>query len=382
MRNPEDKLLRWLAVSVTAMVSIPLFAGVLPDDRADALYHSYSGGGLDVNGPSILIRKQVGSSVSISGNYYVDSISSASIDVLTNASPYKEERTEMSADVTYLHEKTTMGLGYTVSTENDFDARSAHFSFSQDIFGDLTTVSMGFGRGWDTVGKTGDPSFSQDTDRYSYSVGLSQVLTKNMLLDIGLQIITDEGFLNNPYRTVRFCEPTDCSAYQFQLERYPNTRSSHALAFRTKYYLEYHAAIHGEYRFFRDTWGIRANTFEFTYTQPLKTKWTLDVRFRYYQQSQADFYSDLFPRRDAQNYLARDKELSTFQSTTIGFGVSYDFIDNGWKWIDSGSINLAWDLMMFQYDNFRDLTRGGTVGNEPLYSFNADVVQLFFSIWY
>ena len=62
-------------------------AGVLPDDRADVLYHLYDGGGVEIDGPSILVRKKVGKSVSVVGNYYVDMVSSASIDVVTTASP-------------------------------------------------------------------------------------------------------------------------------------------------------------------------------------------------------------------------------------------------------------------------------------------------------
>ena len=69
-------------------------AGVLPEDRSDILYHLYDGGGVQIDGPSILMRKQVGKSVSFVGNYYVDMISSASIDVITTASPYSEERTQ------------------------------------------------------------------------------------------------------------------------------------------------------------------------------------------------------------------------------------------------------------------------------------------------
>jgi hypothetical protein len=66
-------------------------AGVLPEDRADVLYHLYDGGGVEIDGPSVLVRKQVGKSTSLVANYYVDMISSASIDVITTASPYTEE---------------------------------------------------------------------------------------------------------------------------------------------------------------------------------------------------------------------------------------------------------------------------------------------------
>ena len=34
-------------------------ADVLPEDRADVLYHRYDGGGLVVEGPSVLVQKKV-----------------------------------------------------------------------------------------------------------------------------------------------------------------------------------------------------------------------------------------------------------------------------------------------------------------------------------
>ena len=41
---------------------------------------------------------------------------------------------------------------------------------------------------------------------------------------------------------------------------------------------------------------------------------------RFYTQNQADFYADLFPFRDAQNFLARDRELAAFKNVTMGIG--------------------------------------------------------------
>ena len=64
-------------------------AAVLPEDRADIMFHEYDGGGVEINGPSILVRKSVSKNVSAYAKYYVDSVSSASIDVITTASPYK-----------------------------------------------------------------------------------------------------------------------------------------------------------------------------------------------------------------------------------------------------------------------------------------------------
>ena len=62
-------------------------AGVLPEDRADVLLHSYDGGGVTIQGPSVLVRKQFAQKFSVSANHYVDRVNSASIDVVTTATP-------------------------------------------------------------------------------------------------------------------------------------------------------------------------------------------------------------------------------------------------------------------------------------------------------
>ena len=73
------------------LLGAPAFADVLPDDRADVLYHRYEGGGITIQGPEVLVRKKIGDSLSLSASYYEDLISSASIDVKLSASPYKEQ---------------------------------------------------------------------------------------------------------------------------------------------------------------------------------------------------------------------------------------------------------------------------------------------------
>jgi hypothetical protein len=47
---------RWLAAAVFGLGAVGR-ADVLPDDRTDLLYHLYEGGGLTVQGPSVLVRK-------------------------------------------------------------------------------------------------------------------------------------------------------------------------------------------------------------------------------------------------------------------------------------------------------------------------------------
>ncbi len=368
-----------LLLSIWAM---QLNAAVLPEDRADALFHSYDGGGVEISGPSILVRKKFGDSVSVSVNHYIDNVSSASIDVITTASPYTEKRVESSLGLDILTNKTTMSLAFIDSAESDFDATTYTLGFSQDIFGDLTTVSMGFAYGDNTVERNGDDIFSAQATVRSYRLGLSQIFTKNLIVSFALESIADEGYLNNPYRSVRYLDSTVASGYSSQPEIYPGTRTSAAFSMRARYYLERRAALHSEYRIFSDSWDIKANTFEVGYTLPYDEQWIIETSLRYYDQTKAFFYNDLFPHVDAQNFLARDKELSAFTDITLSAGMSYELNNKSWALLKRGSINFHLDHIMFDYDDFRDLTKSGSVGNEPLYSFEADVLRIFASFWF
>lgn len=375
------RLIPLLLVAALASPSVA-DAGVLPEDRADALYHRYDGGGVTIDGPSLLVRKKFAEKYSVAANFYMDMVSSASIDVVTTASPYTETRTQMSAALDALNGKTQYSVNFTNSDENDYTANSASLDISQDMFGDLTNVSFGFSRGWDEVRKRGDADFSEPIDRSTYRVGVTQILTPTLMVGANYELVTDEGFLNNPYRSVRYLDPGSASGFAFQPEVYPHTRTSNAAALNARYFLPYRAAVHGEYRFFTDTWGIDANTVQVGYTHPWGKQWIFELSYRWYDQSAADFYADLFPRQDAQNFLARDKELSTFTSHMIGLGATYELPPLGWSFLQRSTVSLFYDRFRFDYDDFRDITAGGAPGAEPLYGFDADVIRLFFSGWF
>ena len=384
----------------------PALAGVLPDDRTDALYHRYEGGGITVQGPSILIQKKITDNFAVNANWYQDYISSASIDVKLSASPYKEKRTQKSAGFEYLHGKSTYSAGLINSVEPDYKSNTTYYSISQDMFGDLTTVTMTFKRGWDKVYKdtknaqgvivnvsdfggtdrNGNPISFKDADHRGYDVGLSQILTRNLIASFNYEVLTDEGYLQSPYREILYLSPGQGLGWTKGEQVYPNTRTSNAASVEAKYYLWYRAAVTGQYRYFSDTWGIRAHTAELGYTHPWK-KFIFDGSFRFYTQNAASFYSDLFPRVNFQNFEARDRELAAFNSYTIGAGASYDFPIPRNKWINRSTISLHFDHLLIDYKDYRNALLIGTnpaytAGNEPLYKLNANILQLFASLYF
>lgn len=355
-----------LAMLFAVVVAGPAVAATLPEERADALYHYYSGGGIDVQGPALLVRKNFAEKYSVTASYYQDSISGASIDVVTNASAYSETRNQFGLGFDYLYGDTLMSISYTQSDENDYEARTLDVGLSHDFFGGMSTLAMGFSRGDDTVMRV-DTSFEDTVDRFQYRLGWTQILSPTFVAALSYEGISEEGFLNNPYRSARVLGAS-------VQERYPRTRTSNALGIQAnKYWGDRSFVTRVKYRFYDDTWGITANNIEFMFSRRLSEKTEFGVGGRFYTQTAANFYSDNFAQEF--RYMARDKELSDFTSASIGGRISYElFRDRGR--LAKGKVTLIFDRIHFDYDNFSDIRSG------ELYEFNANVIQIFFSAWY
>jgi len=365
------------------------FAAILPEERADALFHSYDGGGVTIDGPSVLIRKNIGDKFSFSGNYYIDMVTSASVDVLATASAYTEERTEYSLGVDYLNDRTIMSFNYTNSTESDYIADTIGYTISQEFFGDLSTLTMGFALGDDTVKATGAPAFEASTNRRRYNLGFSQILTKRFIASASYEAVFDEGFLRNPYRQVEFaddvseadsnsltCNQTNSGQGR---ECYPETRNSEAFAIRGIYAFNNNSSIRAEFRQYQDSWDIESQNFELRYSYKPSERWLFELRLRQYNQSSGAFFYQDFIGSDSLNsrFYGRDKELSEYTSQQYGLSVSYTF-KSRYEFFNNSSLNLSWDYMTFEYDNFTDVTES----DRPLYSLEANVIRLFYSAFF
>lgn len=337
----------------------------LPEDRADLMYHSYIGGGVVANGPALLVRKSAGDDFSFSASYYVDTVSNASIDVVTTASPYHEQRVETGVGAQYVHRDSLISVSATNSREPDYVADSASIDVSQDMLGGMTTLKLGYTRGWDTVEKHGNPTFSQPAEHWQYRLGVTQVLTPRWLASLNLEAISDEGYLASPYRAARVF-----GAYVPEVD--PSTRTSRAAALRVVGAVGENGSVRVDYRYFWDTWGIHGRTLELGYAQHVGPRWMVDGSARYYSQNHAVFYSNDFS--SAMTYMSRNRQLSTFDDVGLSLKASY----SAYKVPAQLEIKVsgAYQRMQFHYDDFTDLRPGA---NGKLYSFGANVFELFVS---
>ena len=167
------------------------------------------------------------------------------------------------------------------------------------------------------------------------------------------EVITDEGFLRSPYRSVRFF--IDPFTQGQQSEIYPNTRSSNAASVRAKYFLPYRAAVDAMYRFYTDTWGVIGHTGELGYVHPLANHWIFEGRVRYYAQTKpptSTRTSSRAPTSPTSWRATRNSRPTT--PITAGVSATYEFKIDRFPWLAKGALNLRYDYMTVNYDDFRD----------------------------
>jgi len=340
-------------------------AVTLPEDSAEAMIHVYNGGGVTASGPALLVRKNMADKVSLSASYYLDAVSNASIDVVTTASPYRERRNQIDLGVDYVYRDAQITLSTSSSKEPDYEAGTASLDVSQEVFGGMTTLSLGYTRGSDKVGKHGDAGFFDYAKHWQYRLGVTQILTPRWLMSANLEAIADDGFLGSPYRVARVFGAA-------VPERNPRTRSSRALKLRAIGDIgdtSTRAAVRGEYRYYWDTWAIKAHTLEAGYSRYFGDQWLADAFARVYSQRHALFYSDNATTETT--YVSRNRQLSSFHSIGLGAKVSRSYAKVQGKY--EVKAHMAYELVKFKFSDFTDIRTGSP------YSFDANVLQVYVS---
>jgi hypothetical protein len=331
----------------------------LPEDRAEMMVHAYDGGGVRATGPALLVRKSLINRVSLYASYYVDMVSNASIDVVTTASPYRERRREEGAGVDILVRDSLITLATARSREPDYTADAASVDVAQEVFGGMTTISLGYTRGIDTVGKNGTLGQFDVAGHWRYRIGVTQVMTPRWLVSLNAEALSDEGFLGSPYRAARVFGAA-------VPERNPRTRSARAIKLRAIGDIGWRSAVRVEYRYYYDTWDIHANTAELGLRRYFGDAWLADGYVRAYSQDRALFYSD--NATSETTYVSRNRQLSTFHSIGLGAKLAYTAARVAGRY--EIKLNGAYELVRYSFDDFTDIRSG-----QP-YSHDANVLQL------
>ena len=364
-----SRLARWiqrlLQGVLPGLVATQAGGATLPEERSELIYHYYDGGGVRAAGPALLVRKSIADKVSLSAGYYVDAVSNASIDVVTTASPFKETRQAYDFGADWLVRDSLVSLSLSTSREPDYTANGVSVDVAHEVFGAMTTISLGFTRASDEVGKAYEPAFKDVARHWQYRFGLTQILSPRWLTSVNFEAVSDAGFLGSPYRAARVFGAT-------VPERVPRTRSSRAVKLRSLY--DYgdgptRTALRAEYRYFWDNWDITAHTAEFGAARHVARGWLAEASVRFHAQGKALFYSDNALAETL--YVSRNRQLGSFKSTAFAAKATYTFGGAAARF-DTKFTGVI-ERKQFKFSDFTDSRTGG------LYSHNATVLQLLLS---
>jgi Protein of unknown function (DUF3570) len=241
-----------------------------------------------------------------------------------------DSRDDIRSSLTYFMDTAALTLNGGFSRENDYTSRYMGTSFSKEFNKKLTTANVGVSLAFDEIqptefvgGGTRNADCGEKCSKTSqqYLLGISQILNKDSLLLSNVTFSYNTGYLSDPYKRVYFFD-----GGQFvdaRLDRRP--REKFQFAWLTQYVRHFSdlndAALHLDYRFSTDSWGLNAHTFEASWHQPLGDDWVVAPRVRYYSQDSADFYQAVGRDLNA-GYYSSDYRLAGFGALSAGLHIS------------------------------------------------------------
>ncbi len=276
------------------------------------------------------------------------------VHVMGYASP--ETRQQGDFKLSYQWDEAAVDIGGGISVENDYESRFVNLGGRMDFNQKHTTLDLGLSYTHSDVhaelDPLGDNYFSwtaQHNDQITFDpitglstlsgtrqdwgthLGLTQILNKNAIGKFGISYSRSTGFLENPYKLgwvfnhdfannwIKDNFGLDAVEYLGRafIEQRPDIRNQLQWSAGWVQYVEpLDAALHFDYSFAHDDWGINAHTFEGDWVQPLGAGWTITPRIRYYSQSAADFYGAYFfgggTAFDYNSPLPDDPSIKTF----------------------------------------------------------------------
>ena len=278
-------------------------------------------------------------------------------------------------------------LGGNLSNEYDYQSLGLSMTYARDFNDRNTTLSASVGFSNDTIEPEGNiPSEllpmvvedgnknREDTDDdktiSDFMVGITQVISRNTIMQLNFSLGTTDGYQNDPFKIVTVVDPATglpatasgsnffdtatSGNLPYVYEKRPDTRDRTVLYFKTVHHLD-EDVIHFSYRYYDDDWEITSHTFDLKYRYELENSY-LQPHVRFYTQHAAEFYThnlalgtDVDPGTGAvsQDYASNDYRLAESETLTVGlkygiplsneseFSIRGEFIS---QTVDDGSV--------------------------------------------
>jgi hypothetical protein len=166
---------------------------------------------------------------------------------------------------------------------------------------------------------------AETKDTTDLLLGISQVLTRRMVVQLNYSLSDASGYLNDPYKILSVIDPDtgapvpgadDLFAYVY--ENRPDSRRKQSLYGKLKYRFDA-GTLDFSYRYMTDDWEVESNTAEVRYRWDLPAASFIEPHVRFYSQTAAQFYRTALPDGNPlPAYASADYRLGEFDAVTVG----------------------------------------------------------------
>lgn len=351
----------WLTRSSFALACALPWLKARGDDRADYRYEDYGeeGGRIHISTHGAFFSKELRPWLNLKGNFVYDSISGATP---IGAPPLPGESTVPKVSIedirragyiepSFKLDNQTFTPQFAISQEQDYESYGVSLSHSIELNEKNTTLTWGISHTFDRVLPNPGESIQEPMrkDTTDFLVGVTQLLGPSTVARANLTLGYSDGYLTDPYKRVLFTDfpYTPGNPYTVWPEVRPSHRFRQVGFFSLQQYVDpLNGAAESSYRISHDDFGIVAHTVTLEWHQKITKYVVASPLFRYYTQSEADFYAPSFPgdpsllefdpvAANVPNYYSADYRLSAMDSFTYGIHLSV-------RPMDSLSVDLAY----------------------------------------
>ena len=273
----------------------------------------------------------------------VDHYTSASSDKIDpntiSSASAADTRIYPSANWTLKDDKKNFSFGAGASFSQEYDYTSiggnVNFSkFSKDNNREFGIKLMAFLDSWQVIypielrlglnaGNEDDGGSGNYKPRNSYnaSFSLSQIINTRLQLSLLLDLAYQQGQLGTLYQRVYFLDNS------VHAENLPQSRFKIPIGFRLNYFAGDRFVVRSLYRFYKDDWGINAQSIELETPYKITPFFSLSPFYRFYTQTAAKQFAGFQAHVSQDNFYTSDYDLSKFTSQYAGLNLRFTSVN-------------------------------------------------------
>src|ERR1022692_3681828 len=310
------------------------------DDSLSYKYENYTeaGGRVGVQTQGIVANQEIGADMRLGLTAVTDAIAGATPTGLpapagsdqVPLAHLSDHRKAWETDLSRQFSAINISAGLSESREHDYISTGWSLNTLTDLDQKNTTL-LGVAGHDDDVETFYDPQRIY-VKKHSFNaiMGVTQILDPRTTVTLNLAWGRETGYLSDQYKLVEQNIEVIPGVF-FPLVFAENRPSEHntgvVFASINRGFPEAHGALEGSYRFYGDTYGVRANTVELQWLQKIGDRFTVGPDLRYYEQNAAKFFyydlstTDIVPSttpNPSGPAYSSDYRLSSLFTTTYG----------------------------------------------------------------